>query len=100
MIDQLNLYNGLFIPIFIDVKQDSLLLFNENPFYTNWNFDAENQFKSGDELSGCATQKKASKYGIEATKSLIKAMEDNESPEGIKNLETGLNKWRELGDFC
>ena len=34
----------LFIPIFIDVKQDSLLLFNENPFYTNWNFDAENQF--------------------------------------------------------
>ena len=61
---------------------------------------AEEAFKNGDELTGCAIQKKASKYGIEATYSLIKAMEVNESTDGLENLETGLNKWKELGDFC
>mgnify|MGYP001372677691 CR=1 FL=1 len=34
----------LFIPIFINVYKDSLLLFNENPFYTNWNYQEENQY--------------------------------------------------------
>ncbi len=36
--------NILFIPIFIDLKNDSLLLFNENPFYKNWNSDKNDQF--------------------------------------------------------
>ena len=36
--------NILFIPIFIDLKNDSLLLFNENPFYKNWNSHKEINF--------------------------------------------------------
>ena len=34
----------LFIPIFINLEEDSLLLFNENPFYKNWNYKKENFF--------------------------------------------------------
>ncbi len=34
----------LFIPVFINLEENSLLLFNENPFYKNWNFEEENQF--------------------------------------------------------
>ena len=34
----------LFIPIFINLEEDSLLLFNENPFYSLWNFSDGNQF--------------------------------------------------------
>ena len=34
----------LFIPIFINLEQDSLLLFNENPFYSLWNFSDSSQF--------------------------------------------------------
>ena len=62
--------------------------------------DAENAFKDGDELSGCAIQVKASKKGIEATQSLIKAMEINGSTDGLENLVFGLNKWKELGAMC
>ncbi len=62
--------------------------------------EAEESFKAGDELSGCSIQKKASNYGIEATNSLISAMEAQGATDGLENLEAGLNKWRELGDFC
>ena len=34
----------LFIPIFIDLQQDSLLLFDENPFYKSWNNEEINHF--------------------------------------------------------
>ena len=34
----------LFIPVFIDTTKNSILLFNENPFYSNWNFEDENHF--------------------------------------------------------
>ena len=36
--------NVLFIPVFIDLEKNSLILFNENPFYKNWNYEEENQF--------------------------------------------------------
>ncbi len=36
--------NVLFIPIFIDLDNTSLLLFDENPFYKNWNYINKNQF--------------------------------------------------------
>ena len=62
--------------------------------------EAEDAFKNGDELSGCALQVKASKKGVEATESLIKAMEINGSIDGLDNLQVGLNKWRELGRLC
>ena len=62
--------------------------------------EAENAYKSGDELSACALQSQASDFGIEATESLIKAMEINGSTDGLENLEVGLNKWKELGRLC
>ena len=34
----------LFIPVFINLDGESLLLFNENPFYKNWNYENENHF--------------------------------------------------------
>ena len=34
----------LFIPIYINLDQNSLLLFEENPFYKNWNIKNGNQF--------------------------------------------------------
>ena len=61
---------------------------------------AEASFKEGNELVGCASQQKASFYGIEATNALITAMELNGTEDGIDDLKVGLNKWRELGDFC
>ena len=34
----------LFIPIFINLDGNSLVLFDENPFYKNWNLEKKNQF--------------------------------------------------------
>ena len=34
----------LFIPIFINLEDDSLLLFDENPFYRYWNYKKTNNF--------------------------------------------------------
>tara|TARA_B100000401_G_C52748958_1_gene692234 strand:- start:253 stop:1323 length:1071 start_codon:yes stop_codon:yes gene_type:complete len=34
----------LFIPVFINLEKNTLLLFDENPFYSNWNINMENQF--------------------------------------------------------
>ena len=62
--------------------------------------DAESEFKNGDELQGCVKQKKAAKYGIEATQSLIKAFEISGSTDDMSNITSGLDKWRELRDFC
>ena len=56
--------------------------------------------EQGDTLAACSSQRKASQYGIEATESLIKAMKINGKTDGIENFVSGLNKWRELGDFC
>ncbi len=36
--------NVLFIPIYINLEKDSLLLFNENPFYKNWNNEKDKHF--------------------------------------------------------
>ena len=62
--------------------------------------EAEKAFKEGDELTACATQKEASEYGIQATSSLIKAMELNGTMDSMENLLAGLNKWKEIGEIC
>ena len=67
---------------------------------TQYLIDAEKAIKAGDKTNGCLKQRKASDYGIEATESLIKAMKINGSTDGLKNFESALNKWREIGDFC
>ena len=61
---------------------------------------AEKELKNGDAIQSCIKQKQAAKYGIEATESLIKAFKENGSEGDIKSFETGLEKWKELRDFC
>jgi len=34
----------LFIPIFINLEKNNLLLFKENPIYKNWNYEEQNHF--------------------------------------------------------
>lgn len=62
--------------------------------------EAEVALKNGDALEGCVQQRKAGDYGIEATESLIKAFQINGSTSDLSNLHAGLNKWKELRDFC
>ncbi len=62
--------------------------------------DAESEFKRGDELQGCFKQTKAAQFGIEATESLIKAFEISGSTDDMSNINSGLEKWKELRDFC
>ncbi len=104
---------GIFFGILILCNPLALLAEEGSVFQRNmdiWNekrelasqylLKAEVYFKEGNELEGCASQQRASSYGIEATEALIKAMELNGAQEGTDDLEAGLNKWRELGDFC
>ena len=78
-----------------------MLEWNENrELASQYLLAAEKALKEGDKNLGCANQQKASKYGVEATRSLIRAMKSIGSTDGIENFEAGLNKWKELGDFC
>ena len=62
--------------------------------------EIEEDLKEGSREKVCARQRKAAIYGIEATKSLIKAFEVNGSKNQKENLQAGLDKWRELRDYC
>ena len=62
--------------------------------------DAEKLMKSGELKKGCIKQKEASVYGVEATESLIKAFLVSGSTNDLSDLEFGLKKWRQLGQFC
>ncbi len=62
---------------------------------------AESALKEGNKRMGCINQKKAGKLGVEASESLIKAFElKSASKRELDNFENGLNKWKELRDFC
>ena len=61
---------------------------------------AEVSMKEGNPVEGCKNQKKASSYGIKATESLIKAFRISGTTDDLSVFESGLNKWKELGDFC
>ena len=67
-----------------DVNFDSLMddWTDKKSLASEYLLEAENAFKIGDELNGCALQQKASGYGIEATKSLMKAMELHGTVDG------------------
>ena len=60
----------------------------------------ETDLKDGSRDRVCARQREAPSYGIEATESLIKAFKTNGSKTQMENLQAGLDKWRELRDYC
>ena len=60
----------------------------------------ETDLKDGSRDGVCAKQREAAMYGIEATESLIKALKTNGSKTEMENLQAGLDKWRELRDYC
>ena len=62
--------------------------------------EIEIDLKDGSRDRVCARQREAATYGIEATESLIKAFKTNGSKTEIENLQAGLDKWRELRDYC
>ena len=62
--------------------------------------EIETDLKDGSRDRVCARQREAANYGIEATESLIKAFKINSSTSQMENLEAGLDKWKELRDYC
>ena len=62
--------------------------------------EIETDLKDGSRDRVCARQREAASYGIEATESLIKAFKTNGSASQMENLQAGLDKWRELRDYC
>ena len=62
--------------------------------------EVEAELKEGSRDRVCARQKEAASYGIEATESLIKAFKTSGSKTEIENLQEGLNRWKELKDYC
>ena len=62
--------------------------------------EIEIDLKDGSRERVCTRQREAARYGIEATESLIKAFEINGSKTEIESLQSGLNKWKELRDYC
>ena len=62
--------------------------------------EIETDLKDGSRDRVCARQREAANYGIEATESLIKAFKTNGSASQLENLQAGLDKWRELRDYC
>ena len=60
----------------------------------------EIDLKNGSRERVCTRQREAARYGIEATESLIRAFKLNGSKTEIENLQAGLNKWKELKDYC
>ena len=60
----------------------------------------ETDLRDGSRDRVCARQRKAASYGIEAMESLIKAFKANGTGTEIENLQAGLDKWRELRDYC
>ena len=62
--------------------------------------EIETDLKDGSRDRVCARQREAASYGIEATELLIKAFKTNGSKTEMENLQAGLDKWRELRDYC
>ena len=62
--------------------------------------EIETDLKDGSRDRACERQREAASYGIEATESLIKAFKTNGTKTEMENLRAGLDKWRELRDYC
>ena len=62
--------------------------------------EIETDLKKGSRDRVCARQREAAIYGIEATESLMRAFKTNGSKIEMENLQSGLDKWKELRDYC
>ena len=96
---------GLFPDVLVadseDAFQGYMDVWNEKRgLASKYLLEAEVALKEGDVLTGCATQKIASQYGVEATESLIQAIKLKGTSQEVENLQSGLNKWKEIGDYC
>ena len=103
---------SIFIVVFlsfisaVSVNAESDFEMNLNIFYQQQQKaskilkEIETELKNGSWDRVCARQREAASYGIEATESLIKAFKTNGSKTEMENLQAGLNKWRELRDYC
>ena len=98
------LYCFLFSAISVNAESDFEM--NLSVFYqqqqkaTKILKEIETELKDGSRNRVCIRQREAASYGIEATESLIKALKNNGSKNEIENLQSGLDKWRELRDNC
>ena len=95
----------LFIAL-VPVKANTEFEMYMNDFYQKQEIaskilkEIEIDLKNGNRDSACIRQKKAARYGIQATESLIKAFKSSGSKTEIESLQAGLDKWRELRDYC
>ena len=62
--------------------------------------EIERDLKDGSRDKVCERQREAASFGIEATESLIKAFKIRGTESEMENLQAGLDKWRELRDYC
>ena len=96
----------LFFSSVISVKADSEFEMYLSDFYKKQAKaskilkEIETDLKDGSRDKVSARQREAASYGIEATESLIKAFKTNGSKTEMENLQAGLDKWRELRDYC
>ena len=103
---------SIFVPVLllffsaISVNAESDFEMNLSNFYqqhqraTKILREIETDLKNGSRDRVCIRQREAASYAIEASESLIKALENNGSKGEIENLKSGLDKWRELRDNC
>ena len=57
---------------------------------------AERYLKSGQKFNACIQQRKASRLGIEAFSSLLKAKELEGNEDDIANIQKSLKQWKRL----
>ena len=98
------LYCFLFSAITVNAESDFEM--NLSNFYqqhqkaTKILKEIETDLKNGSRDRVCIRQREAASYAIEASESLIKALENNGSKGEVEKLKSALEKWIELRDNC
>ena len=99
------IFSFLFISI-LPVKAETEFEMHMNDFYKQQKLasellkEIERDLKNGSREKVCIRQKKAANYGIQATESLMKAFSISGSISQMENIQAGLNRWKELRDYC
>ena len=92
----------LSVPVNANTEFDKYMndFYKKQEMATNLLKEIETDLKGGSRERICARQKKAATYGIEGTQSLIKAFKISGTMTEMNNIQAGLDKWRELRDYC